>query len=134
MTGSSDAAQALRAEVEAAERARQAALVAADMAALTALLAEDLIHVHSTGMVHGKAELMAHVARMGGFVSIERGTLDIRIAGDMALVAGPTVNTVRRPGAPDPVALRGFQTVALRRGPGGWQVVLSQLTPRRDPA
>ena len=37
------------------ERRRRAALVAVDLDELERLFAEDLIHVHSTGMTHTKA-------------------------------------------------------------------------------
>ena len=128
MTGSSDAEIAAIAALEAA---RQAALIAADLGALDRLLAEDLIHIHSTGEVHDKPALLAHVARMGGFIAIERPAPQIRLMGELALIAGPTRNTVRRIETGETATLDGFSTLLLRRGPSGWQVALSQITPRR---
>lgn len=119
------------AAIEAFEKERQRALVTADGEALRRILAEDLIHVHSTSMVHGKDELIAHVSRMGGFISIDRGPLDIRVEGDYALVTGRTINRVRSPQTGEEKRLEGFSTLVLRRSPGGWQIVLSQLTPDR---
>lgn len=122
------------AELRAAEAERQRALVTPDLAALERILADDLIHIHSTAAIHDKQGLIAHVARMGGFVSIERGPLDIRPLGEVALVLGQTVNTVRRIETGEIARLEGFATLLYRRGPQGWQVLLSQLTPARQPA
>lgn len=117
--------------IEAVEAERQRALVAADRAALERILSEDLIHVHSTAMVHGKSDLIDHVCRMGGFISIERGPVDIRIFGDGALIIGRTVNRVRSRETGQELALEGMATIALRREDGVWRVLLSQLTPDR---
>lgn len=127
MTGSSDDLSAIRA----AEEARKAALVSADPAALDAILSEDLIHVHSTARVDTKAALIAHVGKMGGFISIKRDAVTITQTGDIALVTGPTVNTVHSRETGAPLALTGFQTVVFRREAGTWRVLLSQLTPER---
>ncbi|WP_180899752.1 nuclear transport factor 2 family protein [Martelella soudanensis] len=121
------------AAVSAAEEERQAALISADPAALDAILEDDLVHVHSTAMVHGKAALIAHVDRMGGFIAIERGSLDIRIEGDLAITTGTTTNHVRSPQTGGEVALDGFQTVVFRLRSGRWRVLLSQLTLARKP-
>ncbi|MBJ6987885.1 MULTISPECIES: nuclear transport factor 2 family protein [unclassified Devosia] len=119
------------ADVLETEEARQHALVKNDQGALEWLLADDLVHVHSSGQVHTKPEFMAHLNRMGGFRSIERGPLDIRVEGDIAIVTGSTINGVTKPDTREPVTLEGFATQILRRGPKGWQIVLSQLTPFR---
>ncbi|MEF2070715.1 nuclear transport factor 2 family protein [Consotaella aegiceratis] len=121
----------LRSEVEAAEAERQRALIAADIPALDRLLADNLIHVHSTAMVHTKVEFLAHVERMGGFIAIERGPVDIRIEGDFAVVTGPAIHRVRSPQTGEEVALDGFSTVIFRRGEGRWQIMLSQMTLSR---
>ncbi|WP_339109898.1 nuclear transport factor 2 family protein [Thioclava sp. GXIMD4216] len=114
------------------EARRCNALVSADAAELHALLHPDLVHVHSTGMVHDKAAFMAHVARMGGFVEIERGEIELRQTGKDAaagaIISGPTRNRVRRLDTGKTVDLIGFSTVVATLGEEGWQVLLSQLT------
>ncbi|PPC79423.1 nuclear transport factor 2 family protein [Pokkaliibacter plantistimulans] len=122
---------AQHADILAFEQARQRALITADRVALQQLMADDLTHVHSTGMVHSKQELLDHVERMGGFIAIERGPLRIRVEGAVAIVTGTTLNTVRSRETGQPVTLDGFSTLLLRRADHGWQVVLSQLTPHR---
>ena len=113
------------------EAEHQRALIAADTKVLDRILADDLIHVHSTAMVHGKREFLDHLQRMGGFISIGRGPVEIRIAGDMATVTGPAVHRVRSPETREEVALDGFSTLVLRRSDGGWQIMLSQMTLAR---
>ena len=119
-------------EILAFEAQRQAALVAADPEALARLLHDDLIHVHSRGNAHTKAEFIAHVLKMGGFVSIERGALELRGVGETVVITGPTVNTVIRHDTGARAALNGFGTVVAVKTAGHWQVLLSQITVFRD--
>ncbi|WP_416412538.1 nuclear transport factor 2 family protein [Pantoea sp. App145] len=113
------------------EQQRQRALIEADLTALENMLAADLIHIHSTGMVHTKAQFLAHVKRMGGFVSIQREPPDIRVEGDIAILTGNTRNRVRRLETGEEAERYGFSTLVLRRTAGGWQILLSQLTPHQ---
>jgi len=116
-------------EILAFEARRQAALVSADPAELEAILHPDLCHVHSRGNVDGKAAFIAHVVKMGGFVSVERGTLELRAAGEGAVViTGPTVNTVTRHGTGEIAVLNGFGSVVAVKSAAGWQVLASQIT------
>ncbi|MFC3058877.1 nuclear transport factor 2 family protein [Paenirhodobacter populi] len=119
-------------ELMAFEGERRRALISGDAAALDRILHPDLVHVHSSGMVHGKAEFIAHVGRMGGFVDITRGPVELRTTGaDGALMTGPTVNRVRRLDSGEIVDLTAFGTVVALRGGDGWQVLLSQITLRK---
>lgn len=114
------------------EQQRQRALTQADLATLQSLLADELIHIHSTGMVHNKTQFLQHVQRMGGFVAIERETPHILINGDVALLTGPVCNTVRLLESGETKTRYGFSTLVLRRAPTGWQIILSQLTPTQE--
>ena len=118
-------------DVEAVERERQRALIAADIPALDRILAHDLIHVHSSGMVHDKGGFLRHIARMGGFVAIEREPPRIDVDGDFARLTGPAVNRLRSPETGEEVTVHAFVTQILRKGPHGWQITLSQTTPIR---
>ncbi|XBS71428.1 nuclear transport factor 2 family protein [Acerihabitans sp. KWT182] len=120
------------AELLAFERSRRQALVSGDIAALAPMLAEDLVHVHSTGMVHGKQQLLEHIRRMGGFVAIDREDPHIRLEGEVAILTGDTRNRVRSLDTGEEMTRFGFQTLVLRRTAAGWQIVLSQLTPHRS--
>ncbi|GLR09798.1 DUF4440 domain-containing protein [Mixta theicola] len=111
------------------EQQRQQALTQPDLILLESLLAEDLVHIHSTGMVHNKQQFLTHIERMGGFSAISRDTPEIRLEGNIAILAGNTRNTVRLLETGEEKVRFGFSTLVLRRTPPGWQIVLSQLTP-----
>ncbi|WP_323013643.1 nuclear transport factor 2 family protein [Devosia sp.] len=126
-----DPASPLGRELLAFEDARKAALIAADAEMLDRILANDLQHIHSSGQVHRKADFIAHVRRMGGFLSIERGEILLHSDGRTALLVGSTINRVRRMETDEIAALEGMGTVVAIRGPAGWQVLLSQITLAR---
>lgn len=117
-------------ELLAFEEQRCKALISNDVEALERLLHADLVHVHSSGMVHNKAEFIDHVGKMGGFVSITRGDLELRVmhGSTGAIITGPTTNRVRRLATGEVVDLVGFGTVVAVQDPNGWQVLLSQNT------
>ncbi|ADU69161.1 nuclear transport factor 2 family protein [Pantoea sp. At-9b] len=120
-----------RAELLEFEQQRQQALIHADLPRLERMLADDLVHIHSTGLVHNKAQFLAHVQRMGGFVAIQRDAPDIRLEGDIAILSGDTRNRVRRLETGEEAERYGFSTLVLRRTSSGWQILLSQLTPHQ---
>lgn len=111
------------------ERRRQQAFITADIDALDVMLASDLIHIHSTGRVHDKAQLLAHLRKMGGFVAIDRDEPRIHLAGDIAVLTGEIRNTVRSLQSGEMMVRHGFSTLVLRRTLAGWEIILSQLTP-----
>lgn len=113
----------LRETLLARERARCDALVAGDRAALAELLADDLIHIHTTGQVHGKAQLLDHATGFLEFVDVVRGPLEIRVLGpDAAVMVGPMTNTVRPRGSDERHKVRAFVTQVWVRAPAGWQI------------
>lgn len=115
--------------LRAVEALRQRALVTADTTLLATLLADDLLHIHSTGMAHNKTQFLQHVGRMGGFVAIDRPLPDIQLHGDIAILSGETRNTVRLLESGEEAVRYGFSTLVLRRSAQGWLIVLSQMTP-----
>jgi ketosteroid isomerase-like protein len=115
-----------------AERRRQAALVAIDLAELDRLFADDLTHVHSTGLVHDKAQLLRHIDEKRAFISIMRGPLNVRLHGDIALMTGPMTNRMRSKDGSGEIVLEGFVTQVLRRTEDGWKFISFQLTAARE--
>ena len=115
-----------------AEHLRQKALVALDMAALDKLFADDLTHIHSTGLTHNKGELLGHIERRRTFIAIERGPLDIRIEGNLAIMTGRIINHMRAPGGEGEVVLEGVVTQVLRKTADGWKFIHFQFTPNRE--
>jgi len=114
------------------ERRRRAALVAVDLDELDRLFAEDLIHVHSTGMKHTKAVLLRHIEQKRAFLAIDRGDLQIRVEGPIAVITGTITNRMRSRDGKAEILLHGFVTQVLRRNDEGWQFISFQLTPILD--
>jgi len=115
-----------------AETRRRAALVAVDLPELDRLFAEDLVHVHSTGLVHDKAGLLRHINHKRAFLAIDRGPLQVRIEGDTAVMTGPMTNRMRAKDGDGEIVLHGFVTQVLRRTAGGWRFISFQFTPIRE--
>lgn len=106
---------------------RCAALLKLDFAQLDALFAPDLVHIHSNGMVHDKAALLRHIERRGIPVTVERGPLDVRVMGHVAVMHGNITN--RTPQADGgTLALDGIATQVLRCDEGVWRFVSFQFT------
>jgi ketosteroid isomerase-like protein len=83
-------------ELAMSERSRSNALVNDDMAALADLLTDDLVHVHTTGIVQCKSELLAHASDFLRFVEVEHGPPTIRLIGEnAAIITNSMTNTVR---------------------------------------
>jgi uncharacterized protein (TIGR02246 family) len=114
----------LETELHACERARRDALVADDMAAFADLLSDDLVHVHTTGNVHGKQQLLQHAGGLLRFLDIERGDLTIRSLGpDAAVMTGEMRNIVcLRSKADERVIVRAFVTQVWVRGDRAWRI------------
>lgn len=110
------------------ERRRQTALVNVDLKALDEMFSDDLVHIHSVGVVHSKSELLAHIEAKRGFAAIERGHLEIRVLSDDAVVMTGTITNHMR--APDGSSseMRGMVTQIIRREPTGWKFMHFQLT------
>jgi hypothetical protein len=111
------------------ERERRDALVGDDMARLGSLLSDDLVHVHTTGIVQGKAELLGHAGGFLRFLEVERGPLEIRSLGpDAAVMTGPMTNTVKRRDQDEVVTVQAYVTQVWVRAEVGWQIASFQAT------
>ena len=83
-------------DLMAAERRRCAAIVAADVDGLSGLLADELVHVHTTGLIDDKPSYLSGIRDRLEVRSVERGPLRVRRFGDTAVMTGELTNTVRR--------------------------------------
>ena len=102
------------------ERQRATALIQRDAAALDALWPADLMHIHSTGQVMGKDELMRYVLETLQFLQLERRELAVHVHGDAALMTGRQQARMRRADKPDPVDAESWVTQFWVRRQGGW--------------
>lgn len=119
-------------EVRALEYARLAALSAHDVDAVAELMAEDLVHIHATGLIEDKAMFIAHLRKQPR--RTERRSLDIRVYGEVAILTGEVVNTLTRPGQAVPEDVPMAVTQVARKQAQGWRFVsfhACRLTPVR---
>lgn len=113
----------LSAVLAAREQERRDALVADDMMLFADLVADDIVHVHTTGQVHTKADLLRHVGAFLRFLKVDRGPLLVRRIGpDAAVMTGPMTNTVQRRGHDEQVTVDAFVTQVWVRREGRWQI------------
>ncbi len=111
-------------QVLAAERSRRDVLVADDMDAFALLIADDVTHVHTTGIVQGKTALLGHAGGFLRFINIERHDLKVRVIDENhAIMTGGMSNTVARRGHDERVEVQAFVTQVWQRRDGRWQIV-----------
>lgn len=86
------------------EKKRGTALITRDQAALEDLFADDLVHIHTTGIQQNKSEIIDYAMRTLQFLSIARGDLKLRFYGnDVAVMTGSMSNTMKRDDNPDKI-------------------------------
>ena len=107
------------------ETQRGTALVNRDQATLEQLFADDLVHVHTTGIVQTKAEVINHAMRVLKFMAVTRQNLQIRFYGnDVAIMNGGMINTMHLEASPDKVVTADARvTQVWVRAGNTWQQV-----------
>ncbi len=121
-------------EVLAAERSRRDALVSDNMEAFARLIADDVTHVHTTGIVQDKAALLGHAGGFLRFIDIERHDLKVRVIGENhAIMTGGMTNTVARRGHDERVEVQAFVTQVWERRDGRWQTINFHATRLPQP-
>lgn len=120
-----------------AESRRCAAIVAADIDGLSDLLADNLVHVHTTGLIDDRDSYLAGIRDRLEVRSVERGVIQVRRFGEAAVMTGALTNTVRRRAdGPDAAwtVLPSFVTQVWVRQPAtGWRMA-SYHASRKDAA
>lgn len=110
-------------ELLALEQERQRALVEEDHERLESLFADDLLYVHTTGLVQDKAQYLDYARHAVRYLAVERGELRVRLFGDgLALMSGPQCNLLQKRGGGEPVRAEGFATQLWVRGGEGWRI------------
>ncbi|KXU30246.1 hypothetical protein A0J57_21130 [Sphingobium sp. 22B] len=103
------------------ENRRIAALVSTDLAALNNLLADDLVHVHGNGKIDDKEEYLQGVASKYRYHSIQRGDLNIRVFGNVAIVVGRLSQTVSFQGDDKRIDMNAVVTQTWTRDADNWR-------------
>jgi ketosteroid isomerase-like protein len=120
-------------ELLALESERQRALVEEDHARIAALFADDLLYVHTTGLVQDKAQYLDYARNAGATWRWSAANSGMRFFGDdLALMSGPQCNLLQKRAGGDPVRAEGFATQLWVRGADGWRIASFHGT--RSPA
>ncbi|WP_371367933.1 nuclear transport factor 2 family protein [Pseudomonas sp. QL9] len=123
----------IRDQLLALEQERQRALVEEDHARLDTLFADDLLYVHTTGLVQDKAQYLEYACNAVRYLAVERGELQVRLFGDgLALMSGPQCNLLQKRGGGEPVRAEGFATQLWVKEENGWRIASFHGT--RSPA
>lgn len=118
------------------EDARLRALQSGDLVALDDLFDESLVHIHAPGLTHSKTQLLEHVDTRRPYLDTTRGDLNIRLAGDVAIMTGELVNRLRTKEGGERT-LGGVATQVLVRAADaayGWRFLSFQMTPQGEQA
>lgn len=110
-----------RDEILALEKRRCAALTSGNVEALHDLMADDLVHIHGNGATDDKAGYLKGVETKYVFHRVERGDLNIRIYGDVAVVIGTLDQTVSVRGIDKPNEIKAITTQTWVRTGGAWK-------------
>jgi ketosteroid isomerase-like protein len=113
----------VRNQLLALEQERRRALVEEDYPRVAELFADDLVYVHTTGLVQGKADYLEYAKSAVQYLDIERGQLLIRFYGEhLAVMTGTQCNTLRKRGGDQSMRGDGFATQVWTLGDKGWQI------------
>lgn len=114
---------AVKTELLALEQERRRALIEEDYPRVAKLFADDLVYVHTTGLVQGKADYLEYARSAVQYLDIERGELLVRFYGEhLAVMTGTQCNTLRKRGGDQSIRGEGFATQVWTFGSEGWQI------------
>ncbi|RAS25168.1 MULTISPECIES: nuclear transport factor 2 family protein [unclassified Pseudomonas] len=105
------------------EAERQRALLQEDHVRLQTLFDDDLLYVHTTGLVHDKAQYLDYARDAVRYLAVERGELTVRVFADgLALMSGAQCNLLQKRGGGEPVRAEGFATQLWVKREEGWRI------------
>ena len=110
------------AQIRKLEEKRSQLLVAADIGGLSALLADDLVHIHTTGVVETKAQYLAGVQNRLQFLSANRRDYNVRVFGDVAVATGRLDQAVKIKATGQERKLEAVTTQVWRKSAGTWVI------------
>ena len=111
----------VRDEIIALEKRRCVALTSGNIEAVRELMADDLVHIHGNGAMDDKAGYLKGVETRYVFHRIERGDLNIRVYGDVAVVIGPLDQTVSGRGIDKLNQIKAIATQTWVRTGADWK-------------
>jgi len=122
------AAEDIKAEVMAAEEARNAALPKGDVAALEKIYADDLVYTNAKGQTLNKTQHLEELKnRKLNFVSFKHSDVSVHVYGTMGIVTGVSTSAVSLDGVVSS-SPRKFVNVYVKQG-GKWLCAGHTETP-----
>ena len=116
------------AEIKNLEAQRVQALLANDAEKLSALVADEVVHIHTTGKVETKAEYMEGVKSRLEFLKIDRPDLKVRVFGNVAVATGALNQEVRVRATGNVLDIKAVATQVWVKQAGGWVQTSFQAT------
>ena len=114
-------------DVLTADKERTEAQIKQDAATLDRLLGDDLIYVHASGLVQGKAEFMADLKSSKRiYKKVTNSDVNVRVLKDAAVITAKTQISVSFEGKENELSLQVIQVYAKRNG--RWQLIAYQST------
>lgn len=102
------------------EAARCKALMAADGDTLAGMLAENLVHIHLTGVTDTKAGYLDGFHNKYTFRNIDRGPLTVRVFGDAAVMTGTLTQKLEIRASGEVWDVQAMTTQVWNRTANGW--------------
>ncbi|MCI0916265.1 nuclear transport factor 2 family protein [Pseudomonas stutzeri] len=107
------------------EQQRQQALMNEDYVSIERLFADDLVYVHTTGMVQNKAQYLEYARNAVRYLEVQRGELQVQMLSEgVLLMTGPQCNVLQKRAGGEPVRAEGFASQVWAKRAQGWQIVL----------
>lgn len=76
------------AEIIETENRRNEACISEDFGMLEKILGDELVHIHSNGVVHGKQDIIERLRQRNDFVEIQRKNLSVKMYGNVGVMTG----------------------------------------------
>ncbi len=110
------------------EQARRQALLASHGERLDALLADDLLHIHTSGAVDTKQSYLAGVREKWEFLKVERSQISIKIYANAATMTGKLEQEIRFRETGTIAKMRGIATQVWVKEGERWSLKIFQAT------
>lgn len=110
-----------------ADKERTEAQIKQDAATLDRLLGDDLIYVHASGLVQGKAEFVADLKSSKRiYKKVTNSDVNVRVLKDAAIITAKSQISVSFEGKENELSLQVIEVYAKRNG--RWQLIAYQST------
>jgi ketosteroid isomerase-like protein len=118
--------------VLALEKQRCEALVRGDFGVLERIFSDSLTYIHSTGLVHDRAQCIAYMMTAVRFESMQRAALEVDHFGSLALCTGLMKISGSQTANGHSFSSVSFVTQAWTNHGTGWRLSLMQSTKVAD--